>query len=208
VSFISISHAFSNLNIIIVIFGKKTLLDPQPSSEDSVRFVDRPVFTSLNFVTIFLQINLVSLASLRTRSLYLCSPMTGWPSYIPGHRVPFWSLLRLAGLRWRYSNPPPQRDHVYYIYIFFSLALQPSWALAYSFSFMITLQTVVPLGRVISSSQGLYLNTGQRKQNKYTHTPNIHALSGIRTYDPSVRASEDSSCIRPLGYCDRHIYYI
>jgi hypothetical protein len=29
-------------------------------------------------------------------------------------------------------------------------------------------------------------------QNKHTHTPNIHALSGIRTHDPSVRASEDS----------------
>jgi hypothetical protein len=31
----------------------------------------------------------------------------------------------------------------------------------------------------------------------------IHALSGIRTHDPSVRASEDSSCLRPRGYCDR-----
>jgi hypothetical protein len=41
------------------------------------------------------------------------------------------------------------------------------------------------------------------KQNKRIHTPNIHALSGIRTHDPSVRASEDSSCLRPLGYCDR-----
>jgi hypothetical protein len=28
-------------------------------------------------------------------------------------------------------------------------------------------------------------------QNKRTHTPNIHALSGILTPDPSVRASED-----------------
>jgi hypothetical protein len=36
----------------------------------------------------------------------------------------------------------------------------------------------------------------------YLHT-DIHALSGNRTYDPSVRASEDSSCLRPLGYNDR-----
>jgi hypothetical protein len=32
----------------------------------------------------------------------------------------------------------------------------------------------------------------------------IHALSGIRTHDPSVRASRDSSCLRPRGHCDRH----
>jgi hypothetical protein len=58
------------------------------------------------------------------------------------------------------------------------------------------------LWRVISSSQGLYLNTGQHK---HIHTPNIHALSGIRTHDPSVRASEDNSCLRPRGYCDRRL---
>jgi hypothetical protein len=32
----------------------------------------------------------------------------------------------------------------------------------------------------------------------------MHALSGIRTLDPSVRAREDSSCLRPRGYCGRH----
>jgi hypothetical protein len=36
----------------------------------------------------------------------------------------------------------------------------------------------------------------------------IHVLSGIRTYDPSVRASEDSSCLRPRGHCDRQIYIL
>jgi hypothetical protein len=61
-------------------------------------------------------------------------------------------------------------------------------------------QTVGRLGRIISPSQGRYLNTGQR-----IHTPNIHALSGIRTNDPSVRASEDSSYLKPRGYCDRPI---
>jgi hypothetical protein len=59
-------------------------------------------------------------------------------------------------------------------------------------------QMVGLLGRVISPSQGRYLNKGQRKQNEriHTHTPNIHALSGIRTHNSSVRASEDSSCLR------------
>jgi hypothetical protein len=42
-------------------------------------------------------------------------------------------------------------------------------------------------------------------QNK--HIPNIHALSGIRTHDPSVHASEDSSSLRPLGYCDRRLLF-
>jgi hypothetical protein len=40
-------------------------------------------------------------------------------------------------------------------------------------------------------------------QNKRAHTPNIHVLSGIRTHDHSVRASEDSSWLRPLGYRER-----
>jgi hypothetical protein len=37
-------------------------------------------------------------------------------------------------------------------------------------------------------------------QNK--HTQYIRALSGIRTQDLSVRAGEDSSCLRPRGHCD------
>jgi hypothetical protein len=40
-------------------------------------------------------------------------------------------------------------------------------------------------------------------QNKRIHTPNIHALIGIRTHDPSDRASEDSLCLRLSGYCVR-----
>jgi hypothetical protein len=32
-------------------------------------------------------------------------------------------------------------------------------------------------------------------QNKCIHTPNIHALSRIRTHYPSVRESEDNSCL-------------
>jgi hypothetical protein len=46
----------------------------------------------------------------RTKSLCLCPPVTGWPSYTPSHCVPFPSPLRLAGLRWRYSNPPPHEE--------------------------------------------------------------------------------------------------
>jgi hypothetical protein len=68
-------------------------------------------------------------------------------------------------------------------------------------------QSVGLLGRVISSSQGIYLYTGQhghRKTRTHTHTANIDALSGIRTHDPGFRASEDSWCLRSLDYRDRH----
>jgi len=34
----------------------------------------------------------------------------------------------------------------------------------------------------------------------------IHASSGIRIHDPSVRAAEDSTCLRPRGHWDRHVY--
>jgi hypothetical protein len=44
-------------------------------------------------------------------------------------------------------------------------------------------------------------------QNKHIHIPNIHALCGIRTQDPGFRASEDSTCLRPLGYRDRQIIW-
>jgi hypothetical protein len=40
-------------------------------------------------------------------------------------------------------------------------------------------------------------------QNKHIHIPNIHALCRIRTHDPGFRASEDSTCPRPLDYRDR-----
>jgi hypothetical protein len=37
------------------------------------------------------------------------------------------------------------------------------------------------------------------------HNTDIHALSGIRTHDPSVQASEVSSCLRPRGHCNRPV---
>jgi hypothetical protein len=42
-------------------------------------------------------------------------------------------------------------------------------------------------------------------KNKYIHTPNLHALCGIRNHNLSFRVSKDSSCLRPLGYSDQHI---
>jgi hypothetical protein len=39
------------------------------------------------------------------------------------------------------------------------------------------------------------------------HT-DIHTSSGIRTHDPSVRAGEDGSCLKPRGHCDRRVYML
>jgi hypothetical protein len=63
-------------------------------------------------------------------------------------------------------------------------------------------QSVGLLGREISLSQGLYVYSEQHKHRINAH--NIHASNGIRTYDPSVWAGEDSSCLRPRGHCDHH----
>jgi hypothetical protein len=67
--------------------------------------------------------------------------------------------------------------------------------------FIIYTQSVGVLGRGISLSQSHCIQAEQYKH-RIKHT-DIHALSGIRTHDPSVRASEDSSCLRPRGHCDR-----
>jgi hypothetical protein len=42
----------------------------------------------------------------------------------------------------------------------------------------------------------------RHKRRINTHT-DIHAPSRIRTHHPSLRASEDSSCLRPRGHCGR-----
>jgi hypothetical protein len=75
------------------------------------------------------------------------------------------------------------------------------------FSFLKFRQSVGLLGRGISPSQGLYLHTGQHKHRINVRTPNIHARGGIRIHDHGG-ASENSSCLRPLGYRDRPCVYL
>jgi hypothetical protein len=85
-----------------------------------------------------------------------------------------------------------------------SIAPQPfvgSWTLLQFHTFF--MQTVGLLAQDISPSQGRYLHTGQHKHRINAHNTDIHALSGIRTHDPSVPATEDISCLRPRGYRDR-----
>jgi hypothetical protein len=46
--------------------------------------------------------------------------------------------------------------------------------------------------------------SARRKASTCTLSLNVHDLSGIRTHDPGFRPSEESACLRPLGYRDRH----
>jgi hypothetical protein len=88
-----------------------------------------------------------------------------------------------------------------FYYYYSSTAL--CWALTtFSVSWSYT-QSVGLLGREISLSQDLYLHTEQHEHRINVHNTDIHALSGIRTHDPRVQASEDSSYLRPRGHCDR-----
>jgi hypothetical protein len=84
----------------------------------------------------------------------------------------------------------------------------PPWNSPFHFGLLDPRHSVGLLGRVISSSRGLYLYAyAQKRTHAHAQTPNIHALSGIRTYDPTFRASEDSACLTSLGYRDRPSKY-
>jgi hypothetical protein len=81
------------------------------------------------------------------------------------------------------------------------MAPQPLWALVALFQFLIYTRAVGLLERVISSSQGLYPNTG-----KHIYTPlNIHAPKA--GFEPAVTASERSKTVHALNR-DRHITII
>jgi hypothetical protein len=48
------------------------------------------------------------------------------------------------------------------------------------------------------------LCTPRTTQTEWTYTnTDIHASSGTRTHDPSFRAGEDCSCLRPRVHCDQ-----
>jgi hypothetical protein len=85
-------------------------------------------------------------------------------------------------------------------------ALTGPWPLIQFHNHLVT-ESAGLLGRVIIPSQGRYLYTGQHKHRLNVYT-DIHALNGIQTYDPSIRASADSSCLRPRGNCDRQQEHI
>jgi hypothetical protein len=110
-------NSMKGLIIIIIITGKTALSEPQPSLKDYARLVYRPSgfhffgFHNNNFFTEQGQQPWVQPPTWMTGSLYLCPPVTGWPSYNPPPPTPG-SLFNphVARLRWWDSNPPPHRE--------------------------------------------------------------------------------------------------
>jgi hypothetical protein len=79
---------------------------------------------------------------------------------------------------------------------FFSMALQPLWGPGRYFGFLIYLRAVGLFGRVISSSQGLYLNTRQHKHRK-THIHTIKHPCPRRNSNPQSRPPSDRRLFMP-----------
>jgi hypothetical protein len=86
--------------------------------------------------------------------------------------------------------------------LFIHLSIVGPWPLLEFRNFLFLSQMVGLFRRGIRPSQGRYLHTGQHKHRMNAHT-DILALNGIWTHDPSVRACEDSSCLRQRSHCDR-----
>jgi hypothetical protein len=62
---------------------------------------------SAGLLTTFYSLRFETTSTSRPRSSIYILPWTKWFCYAPKYWVPFRRLLRLAGLRWSYSNPPP-----------------------------------------------------------------------------------------------------
>jgi hypothetical protein len=105
-------------------------------------------------------------------------------------------LLSILGCwrKWRYFPNPLAPLHG---------SSLPYWSTGLITQFLYFSQAVGLLGRVVSSTQGLYLNTRQHKHRKCGHMLDIHAQGRIGTRNYSLRAIEDCSCLRRLGYRDR-----
>jgi hypothetical protein len=90
--------------LFIIIIGKTALFEPQPSFEDSARFDHFHLFgfCNSNFFAEQGCQPCIQPPTWRTRSLYLCPPETGWPSYTPRPWVPF-SSPSMTQLQWSYS---------------------------------------------------------------------------------------------------------
>jgi hypothetical protein len=71
----------------------------------------------------------------------------------------------------------------------------------------VSLQFLNPktVGRIPWTGDQLVARHLPTQNNTNRINADMHALSGIRTHDPSVVVSKDSSCLRLRGQCDRQI---
>jgi hypothetical protein len=108
-------HSFCGVNgicsdhLLLVCIHHHHHHNRRPSLEDSTKV--EPVFTSLAFATIFFCKEQGYQPCVQPQpggpDLCICLQWPGWPSYTPSTGFHFRPLLRLAGLRRRYSNQPP-----------------------------------------------------------------------------------------------------
>jgi hypothetical protein len=113
-------------------------------------------------------------------------------SFLFSRRHTFYDLEHLRNILWHF-------------FFFFPLVLQPQfgpWPTSMKLSVSLRFTRSWAVGR--TSWAGDQLATRplpahkHRKTHIHTQTLNIHALSGIQTYDPGFRVSEDSACLRHL----------
>jgi hypothetical protein len=120
-----------------------------------------------------------------------------------------WKFLTLPGLEPRPLRRPARSQSLYrlrypdyYYYYYYGSTARGLALAAFSFSWSYT-QSVGSLdGGSAHRKTATY--TRNNTNTELTHT-DIHALSWIRTHDPSVRARKDSSCLKPCGQCDGRI---
>jgi hypothetical protein len=138
-------------------------------------------------------------ASVQVWALLICNKLAEFPS--PQSDLPFQrSHIRLA----RHSLFTFELLHTVYSFIHsfihstvLQLFVEP-WPLLQFRKFFYT------GGRTPwTSDQPIARPLPKHRTTQHRINTHIHALSGIRTHDSSARASEDNSCFRPCGHCDR-----
>jgi hypothetical protein len=80
----------------------------------------------------------------------------------------------------------------------YSPLLGPGRFLNFLILYTVSLQDSLNRG---SARRKAALPAHRATQTQNKRTQYIHAWSGIRIHNPSVRATEDSSCLRPRGHC-------
>jgi hypothetical protein len=80
---------------------------------------------------------------------------------------------------------------------YLSMALQPFYCFGRFFTFLNLTQSVRLLG------WGIILHTYTQNNTNRINAQRYPCLEWIRNQDPSFRADEDGSCLRPCTHCDR-----
>jgi hypothetical protein len=123
----------------------------------------------------------------------------GWlQTYRRGLYSRKWNVFRTTGSRVRVTSRLAHCLSFFFLWRYspnLGLGLPP-WNSPFHFSLLDLRHPVGLLGRVISSSQGLYLNTGQHKHriNAYTHQTSMPWVG----FEPTIPVSERAKTVHAL----------